>query len=80
WALDAILLRFAVCCRSLSRALSEWVVRGFMVTTFGVVGALVDAKGMLLYPVISRKCPRTAALRETIERFISPRNLQTLSG
>lgn len=49
-------------------------------TTFGVDGALVDAQGKLLYPVISWKCPRTAAVMETIERFISPRQLQTLSG
>ncbi|MEA7515357.1 FGGY family carbohydrate kinase, partial [Salmonella enterica subsp. enterica serovar Virginia] len=37
-------------------------------TTFGVDGALVDAQGKLLYPVISWKCPRTAAVMETIER------------
>ncbi|EDV7047416.1 L-fuculokinase, partial [Salmonella enterica subsp. enterica serovar Worthington] len=80
WSLDAILQRFADCCRSLSSALSECVVRGITVTTFGVDGALVDAQGKLLYPVISWKCPRTAAVMETIERFISPRQLQTLSG
>ncbi|EEF3030619.1 L-fuculokinase [Salmonella enterica] len=80
WSLDAILQRFADCCRSLSSALSECVVRGITVTTFGVDGALVDAQGELLYPVISWKCPRTAAVMETIGRFISPRQLQTLSG
>ncbi|EJX3009916.1 L-fuculokinase, partial [Salmonella enterica] len=65
WSLDAILQRFADCCRSLSSALSECVVRGITVTTFGVDGALVDAQGKLLYPVISWKCPRTAAVMET---------------
>lgn len=34
WSLDAILQRFADCCRSLSSALSECVVRGITVTTF----------------------------------------------
>ncbi|HIA0777282.1 TPA: L-fuculokinase [Salmonella enterica subsp. enterica] len=80
WSLDAILQRFADCCRSLSGALSGCVVRGITVTTFGVDGALVDAQGKLLYPIISWKCPRTAAVMETIERYISPRQLQTLSG
>lgn len=78
--LDTILQRFADCCRSLSSALSEYVVRSITVTIFGVDDALVDAQGKLLYPVISWKCQRTAAVMETIKRYISPRQLQTLSG
>lgn len=80
WSLDAILQRFAGCCRMLSGELSACRVRGITVTTFGVDGALVDARGELLYPVISWKCPRTAAVMDAIGRFMPPRQLQAISG
>lgn len=57
WSLEAILQRFAECCRQIGDALSSCTVRGITVTTFGVDGALVDEQGKLLYPVISWKCP-----------------------
>ncbi len=63
-SLDAILQRFADCCRSLQRPLSECVVRGITVTTFGVDGALVDAQGKLPLPGHQLKCPRTAAVMQ----------------
>ncbi|XPE39977.1 FGGY family carbohydrate kinase [Shigella flexneri] len=50
------------------------------VTTFGVDGALVDQHGRQLYPVISWKCPRTAAVMENIHRYMSPQQLQEISG
>ena len=80
WSLDAILQRFAQCCQKLSVELSTCRIRGITVTTFGVDGALVDERGELLYPIISWKCPRTASVMENIRRFMSPRQLQTLSG
>ncbi|EMP6170926.1 L-fuculokinase [Citrobacter amalonaticus] len=80
WSLDAILQRFAQCCRTLSTELSAFRIRAITVTTFGVDGALVDENGELLYPIISWKCPRTAAIMENISRFMPPRQLQTLSG
>lgn len=80
WSLDAILRRFADCCQTLSTKLSACRVRGITVTTFGVDGALVDESGHLLYPTISWKCPRTAAVMENIRRYIAPEQLQTLSG
>lgn len=80
WSLDAILQRFAQCCQTLSAELSGFRIRGITVTTFGVDGALVDERGELLYPIISWKCPRTATVMESIRRFMSPRQLQTLSG
>ncbi|MFA1282998.1 L-fuculokinase [Citrobacter telavivensis] len=80
WSLDAILQRFAQCCQKLSVELSTCRIRGITVTTFGVDGALVDERGELLYPIISWKCPRTASVMESIRRFMSPRQLQTLSG
>lgn len=80
WSLEAILLRFAECCRHIAPTLAQCTVHAITVTTFGVDGALVDDKGQLLYPVISWKCPRTAAEMATIARYISPHELQMLSG
>lgn len=80
WSLDAILLRFAECCRQIRDELSSCTVRGITVTTFGVDGALVDEHGELLYPVISWKCSRTAAVMENISRFMPAQQLQQISG
>lgn len=80
WSLDAILHRLAECCHALKEELSGCRIRGITVTTFGVDGALVDEQGKLLYPVISWKCPRTAAIMEKIDRLITPQRLQAISG
>ncbi|MBA7845540.1 L-fuculokinase [Klebsiella sp. RHBSTW-00484] len=80
WSLEAIVQRFAQCCRLIRSELSSCRVRGITVTTFGVDGALVDEHGELLYPVISWKCPRTAAVMESISRFMPPQQLQQISG
>ncbi|WFW14133.1 L-fuculokinase [Citrobacter freundii] len=80
WSLDAILQRFADCCHRLSSELSTRQIRGITVTTFGVDGALVDENGELLYPVISWKCPRTAAVMANISRLMTPQQLQDISG
>ncbi|MBW6101185.1 hypothetical protein HTY54_16360 [Escherichia coli] len=63
--------RFADCCRQINSELTDCHIRGIAVTTFGVDGALVDKQGNLLYPIISWKCPRTAAVMDNIERLIS---------
>ena len=68
WSLEAIMQRFADCCRQIHDQLASCTVRGITVTTFGVDGALVDEKGALLYPIISWKCPRTAAVMEKISQ------------
>ncbi|HCB1498884.1 L-fuculokinase [Klebsiella oxytoca] len=80
WSLEAIVQRFAECCRQIHSELSSCRIRGITVTTFGVDGALVDEHGELLYPVISWKCPRTAAIMESISRFMPPQQLQQISG
>ena len=80
WSLDAILQRFADCCRQINSELTDCHIRGIAVTTFGVDGALVDKQGNLLYPIISWKCPRTAAVMDNIERLISAQQLQAISG
>ena len=64
---------------AIQRCASSRTVRGITVTTFGVDGALVDEHGKLLYPVISWKCPRTAAVMENIHRFV-PAAAQQIAG
>ncbi|WP_337263388.1 MULTISPECIES: L-fuculokinase [unclassified Serratia (in: enterobacteria)] len=80
WSLDDILRRFADCCQQIVPRLNGYHIHALTVTTFGVDGALVDAAGALLYPIISWKCPRTLAIMETIGRYITAAELQTLSG
>ncbi|MBJ3592356.1 L-fuculokinase [Salmonella enterica subsp. enterica serovar Saintpaul] len=80
WSLEAILQRFADCCQQIATELTTCHIRGITVTTFGVDGALVDKDGKQLYPVISWKCPRTAAVMETIRRYMPAQQLQEISG
>lgn len=80
WSLEAILQRFADCCQRLSSQLASCQIRGIAVTTFGVDGALVDASGSQLYPVISWKCPRTAEVMKNIGKYISQEELDRISG
>ncbi|ERT12607.1 L-fuculokinase [Photorhabdus temperata J3] len=80
WSLDAILERLAGCCRGIIPKLSGYKICAITVTTFGVDGTLVDAKGDLLYPIISWKCSRTIPIVENIERYFSAEKLQTISG
>lgn len=72
--------RFADCCRQIHDQLASCTVRGITVTTFGVDGALVDEQGALLYPIISWKCPRTAAVMENISQYMPARQLQQIAG
>lgn len=82
WSLDEILEKFSRCCVALQRDLHgvEHRIVGLTVTTFGVDGALVDAGGALIYPVISWKCPRTVSVMNGIRRYIDPLTLQRISG
>ncbi|WET17233.1 L-fuculokinase [Yersinia intermedia] len=80
WPLDGILHSFAQCCRQLMPQIHQDKIHGMTVTTFGVDGALVDANGKMLYPIISWKCPRTVAVMESISRYMSAEKLQQISG
>ena len=80
WSLEAIMQRFADCCRQIHAQLASCTVRGITVTTFGVDGAMVDEQGALLYPIISWKCPRTAAVMEKISQYMPARQLQQIAG
>jgi len=82
WSLDEILGKFAQCCAAITKDLdaSAHRVVGVTVTTFGVDGAPVNANGAMLYPIISWKCPRTAAVMENIRKYFDPARLQQISG
>lgn len=80
WSLDVILQRFTHCCEQLMPQLVGYQIHAVSVTTFGVDGALVDERGELLDPIISWKCPRTVKIMSDIARYISPDELQRLSG
>ncbi|CNF01528.1 L-fuculokinase [Yersinia kristensenii] len=80
WPLEGILHSFAQCCRQLLPQIHQCKIHALTVTTFGVDGALVDASGNMLYPIISWKCPRTIAIMEDISRYMSAEKLQQISG
>lgn len=80
WSVEAILQRFARCCREIYGQLDGYTIAGLTVTTFGVDGALVDGGGNLLYPVISWKCPRTRSMMASLAQRVDPALLQQITG
>ena len=82
WPLDEIIEKFAQCCAVIRKDLdaSGHCIVGLTVTTFGVDGALLDAQGTMLYPVISWKCPRTVSVMADIDRYFNPDELQRITG
>ena len=82
WSLEEILGKFARCCAVICKELdlSAHRIVGLTVTTFGVDGALLDATGAMLYPIISWKCPRTVGVMNDIRRHFDPVALQGISG
>ncbi|MCR5184273.1 MAG: L-fuculokinase [Opitutales bacterium] len=80
WDADRILSQLTDCARKALADADPASVKAITITTFGVDGALVDAQGNLLYPVISWKCPRTAAVMKTIGKYISQEELNRISG
>lgn len=80
WNADRILSQLAECSRKALAEVKAEDVKAVTITTFGVDGALVDADGKQLYPVISWKCPRTAEVMKRVEQYISQDRLNTVSG
>lgn len=80
WNADRILNQLADCTRQILPQIDPAQVCGITITTFGVDGALVNAAGELLYPVISWKCPRTAEVMKKIEAYIPQSTLNQISG
>lgn len=80
WNADRILSQLAECSRKALAEVSAAEVKAVTITTFGVDGALVDADGKQLYPVISWKCPRTAEVMKRVAQYIPQDRLNTVSG
>lgn len=80
WPLEDILQRFETCCNNINEIISTYKVKGITVTTFGVDGALINTEGELIYPIISWKCPRTQKIMDNIGKYLSPNELQLISG
>lgn len=80
WNADRILKQLADCAREILPQVDAAQVKGITITTFGVDGALVDAEGKLLYPVISWKCPRTAEVMKTVDKYLPQSRLNAVSG
>lgn len=80
WDADRIFNQLSECAVQALNGLDADKVRAVTVTTFGVDGALVDAEGRQLYPVISWKCPRTAEVMKNIGKYISQEELDRISG
>lgn len=80
WDADRIFQQLCECSREAVKGLDASRIKSVTVTTFGVDGALVDGEGKLLYPVISWKCPRTAAVMETVGRYLPQEELNRISG
>lgn len=80
WNADRILNQLADCARQILPEIDATQVKGVTITTFGVDGALVNEAGELLYPVISWKCPRTAEVMKTIDKYLPQAKLNEISG
>lgn len=80
WNVEKILDQLTDCTREILPLVDARDIKGVTITTFGVDGALVDSQGELLYPVISWKCPRTAEIMKTVERYIPQERLNAISG
>lgn len=80
WNADRILNQLATCAKEILPLVNPSDVKAVTITTFGVDGALVNAEGELLYPVISWKCPRTAEVMKSVEAYIPQEKLNSVSG
>ncbi|MGN0836863.1 MAG: L-fuculokinase [Akkermansia sp.] len=82
WNAERILSQLAECSRCILSEQPEAAAQvvALTITTFGVDGALIDAAGQQLYPVISWKCPRTAEVMKRIGQYISQERLNSISG
>ena len=80
WDHERILENLAECSREALAGIDPRSVRAVTVSTFGVDGALVDASGIPLYPVISWKCPRTAPVMAGIGKYLPATRLNAISG
>ena len=80
WSFDTIYEKLTRCSREVASQIDPRKVRAITVTTFGVDGTFLDAKGKMMFPVISWKCPRTIESQRHMSRFIDPDRAVAISG
>jgi L-fuculokinase len=80
WDVDKIWSKLGIAAKEVCSHIDEARIAGVTVTTFGVDGGFVDAKGELLYPVISWKCQRTASIMANVDKYMPLNELYRLSG
>lgn len=80
WDVDLLWDKFKKTTRDVIQRLSGEKIVAVTVDTFGVDGAPFDARGNMLYPVISWQCKRTAPVMSNIEKFIPLEKLYRING
>ncbi|MFA9392416.1 MAG: L-fuculokinase [Prolixibacteraceae bacterium] len=80
WKIESLWAKLCIASKIVVSKIDASRIAGVTVTTFGVDGTLVDAKGNPLYPVISWQCKRTHPVAENIENYIPLKKLYEISG
>lgn len=80
WDADEIWNKMTLACRKVISQIEKDRIAGATVTTFGVDGALFDAKGKMLYPVISWQCERTNSIMAGIDKYLPLNELYAEAG
>jgi L-fuculokinase len=80
WDADEIWNKMCLACRKVVSQIDKHRIAGATVTTFGVDGALFDAEGKMLYPVISWQCERTNSIMAGIDKYLPLNELYAEAG
>jgi L-fuculokinase len=80
WDTDAIWEKLLACARRTISAAGASGCVSVVVTSFSDDGAPVDARGRLLYPVISWQCSRTAGMIPEVTKRIPMERLHEITG
>nr|WP_321452843.1 L-fuculokinase [uncultured Carboxylicivirga sp.] len=80
WDVDKLWDKLCRCSKKVIKQIDTDRIAGVTFTTFGVDGALVDANGELLYPVISWQCDRTKSIIDNVGKYFPLNRLYELSG
>lgn len=80
WDIDEIWNKLTKATNEVISKIKKTEIIGITVTTFGVDGAPMKKSGVMLYPVISWACQRTAPIMDNIEKYISLEKLYQISG
>lgn len=80
WDLEKLWSKLCSAAKIVTSKININRIAGTTVTTFGVDGAFTNESGKILYPVISWQCQRTELIMDNINKYISLKDLYTISG